>query len=125
MLDQDGKQVSQSEELSPTQTQWEAPALRRGKIFSWVVTALVDAKKVVSPSASAPEIKFAVLSTADFQELSRLKRSNSHLALGVFYARVGLLNEAEREFEALIELNPHSELPRKLLQSVRTISKAV
>ena len=125
MLDQDGNQVNQSEELPPTQTQWEAPApLRRGQIFSWVMTALVDGKKVVSPSASAPEIKFAVLSTADFQELSRLKKSTSHLALGVFYARVGLLNEAEREFESLVELNPQSALPRKLLQSVRTIRKA-
>jgi len=125
VLDQDGNQVSQSQELPPTQTQWEPPAsLRRGRIFSWVVTALVDGKKVVSPSASAPEIKFAVLSTADSQELSRLKKSNSHLALGVFYGRVGLLNEAEREFEGLVELNPQSELSRKLLQSVRNIRKA-
>src|ERR1043165_167550 len=125
VLDQRGNQVGQSEELSPTQTQWKASAsLRRGQILSWVVTALVDGKKVVSPAASAPEIKFAVLSTADFQELNRLKKSNSHLALGVFYARVGLLNEAEREFEGLVELNPHSELSRKLLQSVRTIRKA-
>jgi len=125
VLDEDGNQVSQSEELPPTQTQWEAPALRRGQIFSWVVTAMVDGKKVVSPSASAPETKFAVLSTSDFQELSGLKKSNSHLALGVFYARVGLLNEAEREFESLVELNPQSELTRKLLQNVRTIRKAV
>ena len=124
VLDQDGNQVSQSEELPPTQEQWEAPVLRRGQIYSWVVTALVDGKKVVSPSASTPEIKFAVLSTADFQELSRLKRPNSHLALGVFYARVGLLNEAEREFERLVELNPQSELPRKLLQSVRAVKRA-
>jgi hypothetical protein len=124
VLDQNGNQVSQSEELPPTQTQWEVPALlRRGQIFSWVVTALLDGKRVVSPSASAPEIKFAVLSMADFQELNRLKKSNSRLALGVFYARVGLLNEAEREFEGLVELNPQSELPRKLLQSVRTIRK--
>jgi len=125
VLDQDGNQVSQSEDLAPTQLEWKAPVpLRRGQIFSWVVTALADGNKVVSPSASAPEIKFAVLSTADFQELSSLKKSNSHLALGVFYARVGLLNEAEREFEVLVELNPQSELPRKLLQSVRVIRKA-
>lgn len=125
VLDQEGRQVSQSEELPPTQTQWETPApLRRGQVFSWVVTALVNGKKVVSPSASAPEMKFAVLSTADLQELNHLKKSNSHLALGVFYARVGLLNEAEREFEGLVELNPQSELSRKLLQSVRSIKKA-
>jgi hypothetical protein len=124
VLDADGNQVSQSEELPPTQTQWKALVrFRRGQIFSWVVTALVDGKKVVAPSASAPEMKFAVLSTADFQELTRLEKTNSHLALGVFYARVGLLDEAEREFQNLVELNPQSELPRKLLQSVRTIGK--
>ena len=125
VLDQDGNEVSQSEELPSSQLQWKAPALlRRGQIFSWVVTAMVDGNKVVSPSASVPEIKFAVLSTADFRELSRLKKSNSHLALGVFYGRVGLLNEAEHEFEGLVELNPESELPRKLLQSMRAIRKA-
>jgi len=123
VLDADGNQVGQSEELPPTQRLWKTPRLRRGQTFSWVVTAMVNGKKVVSPSASAPEIKFAVLSTADFQELTRLKKSNSHLALGVFYARAGLLNEAEREFESLSKLNPESELPRKLLQSMRSMKK--
>lgn len=124
VLDANGNQVGQSEELPPTQTQWKAPvALRRGQIFSWVVTALVDGKKVISPSASAPEVKFAVLSNADFKELTRLKKFNSHLALGVFYARTGLLDQAEREFESLFKLNPDSELARKLLQGVRSIRK--
>jgi hypothetical protein len=119
VLDADSKVVSQSEELPPTKTEWKAAPLRRGQIFSWVVTAMLDGKRVVSPSASAPEMKFAVLSAADFQELTHLKRSNSHLALGVFYGRVGLLDQAEREFQNLSKLNPDSELPRKLLQSVR------
>lgn len=124
VLDANGNQVSQSEELPPTQTHWKVPTrLRHGQIFSWVVTALVDGKKIVSPSASAPEVKFAILSTADVQELTRLKQSNSHLALGVFYARTGLLDQAEHEFQRLVELNPQSEMPRKLLQSVRAIRK--
>jgi hypothetical protein len=123
VLDGDGNQIAQSEELAPAAQQWKAPTLRRGQVFTWLVTALVDGKKVVSPSASAPEIKFAVLSPTDAQELSHLKKSNSHLALGVFYARVGLLDEADREFQTLIKLNPDSELSRKLLQSVRSIRK--
>lgn len=123
VFDANGEQVSQSEELPPAQTQWKAVPLRRGQVFSWVVTALMDGKKVVSPSASAPEVKFAVLSIADFQELSHLKQTNSHLALGVFYGRTGLLDHAEREFQNLIKLNPDSALPRKLLQSVRSISR--
>jgi len=124
VLDANGDQVSQSEELPPTQTQWKAPTgLCRGQIFSWVVTALVDGKDIVSPSASNPEVKFAILSSNDFNELNQLKKSNSHLALGIFYARVGLLTEAEREFQKLIQLNPQSELPRKLLKSVRELRK--
>lgn len=119
VLDENGNQVLQSEELPPSVRQWRAPVpFRRGQIFSWAVTALVDGKQIISPSASAPEMKFAVLSIEDFQELIRLKQSSSHLALGVFYARAGLLNEAEREFNSLIKLNPQSELPQKLLQSM-------
>jgi hypothetical protein len=57
-------------------------------------------------------------------ELNQLKKSNSHLALGVFYAKVGLVTEAERELEKLVQLNPESELPRKLLQSVRKLRRA-
>lgn len=124
VLDADGNQIGQSEELAPTQTRWKIPVrLTRGQIFSWVVTAAVDGKKIVSPSASAPEMKFAVLSRADFQELTRLKQSNSHIALGVFYARAGLVDQAEHEFQSLVELNPESETPRKLLQSVRALRK--
>lgn len=125
VLDANGDQVSQSEELPPTQTQWKAPtALRRGQIFSWVVTALIDGKDIVSPSASNPEVKFAILSSNDFNELNQLKKSDSHLALGIFYARVGLLTEAERELQKLMQLNPQSELARKLLQSVRNLRKS-
>ena len=125
VLDANGNQVSESDELPPTRTQWKAPApLRRGQIFSWMVIAVVEGKKVVSPSASTPEVKFAVLSTQNFQELTSLRKFNSHLALGVSYARAGLVNEAEREFQSLVKLNPQSELPRKLLQSVRSIRKA-
>jgi hypothetical protein len=69
-------------------------------------------------------VKFAILSSNDLNELNQLKKSNSHLALGVFYAKVGLVTEAEREFEKLIQLNLQSELPRKLLQSVRNLRRA-
>ena len=125
VLDANGDQVAQSEELQPIQTKWKAATpLRRGQIFSWVVTAVVDGKEIVSPAASAPEVKFAILSSNDLNEMNQLKKSDSHLALGVFYARAGLVAEAEREFQKLIQLNPQSELPRKLLQSVRNTRKA-
>ena len=125
VLDLNGNQVTQSQDLPSNQTEWKTETpLRRGQIYSWAVTAVVDGKEIVSPSASAPEMKFAILSTGDLQELKRLKNINSHLALGIFYAKAGLLTEADREFQKLIELNPQSELPRKLLQSLRNLRKA-
>ena len=48
-------------------------------------------------------MKFAIISGNDLNEWNQLKKSDSHLALGVFYARVGLLTEAEREFQQLIQ----------------------
>ena len=122
VLDSKGNAIATSEELAPTETQWAVKAaLKRGEVFSWVVTAIVDGKEIVSPAASAPEMKFAVLSTKDAQELTQLKKTRSHLALGVFYARAGLLTEAEREFQQLVRLNPQSQLPAKLLRSVRSL----
>jgi len=55
---------------------------------------------------------------------TKLSTPSSHLALGIFYARVGLVTDAEREFQKLIQLNPQSDLPRKLLQSVRNLRRA-
>jgi hypothetical protein len=125
VLDFKGNTIVTSEELSPTETQWTMKeSLKRGEVFSWVVTAVVDGKEIVSPAASAPEMKFAILSTRDAQELTQLKRTGSHLALGVFYARAGLLTEAEREFQHLVRLNPQSQLPVKLLRSVRSRPKS-
>ncbi len=125
VLDAKGSEVTKSEELKPSETQWTAKApLKRGEVFSWVVTAVIEGKEIVSPAASAPEMKFAVLSVKDVEELNQLKKSRSHLALGVFYARVGLLTEAEREFQQLVKLNPQSQLPSKLLRSVRSMRES-
>jgi hypothetical protein len=122
VLNSKGSEVARSEELPSTQTQWTAKTpLARGGTFSWVVTAVVDGKEIVSPAASAPEMKFAVLSTKDAQELTQLKKAGSHLALGVFYAKAGLLTEAEREFRRLVQLNPQSQIPGKLLRSVKSL----
>jgi lipopolysaccharide biosynthesis regulator YciM len=39
--------------------------------------------------------------------------------LGVLYARAGMVDEAEREFQALVESNSNSSVARSLLLSVR------
>lgn len=72
--------------------------------------AVVERKEIVSPGAAAPEVKFQVLSASNLQSLVQLKRTRSHAALGVFYAKVGLLTEAEREFRELVRLNPNTKI---------------
>jgi hypothetical protein len=120
VLDTHGNEVVRSEVLPVSRTKWHVNKhLQRGQTFSWVVAAIVDGKEIISPGASESEMKFAILSSADLQELNHLKKQESHLALGVFYARTGLLNNAEREFQILVQANPQSELAKLLLQSVR------
>jgi hypothetical protein len=85
------------------------------------VTAVVDGKEIVSPSPAAPEMKFQILSAKSLKELNQLKRTRSHLALGVFYARVGMLTEAEHHLAQVARLNPSSSVSRNLLRSVRLL----
>jgi len=114
--DLNGHEVAKSEELSPDRTTWTPPAsLERGEIYSWAVAAVVDGKEVLSPGAAAPEMKFQVLSLNSLQQLNQLRKRRSHLALGVFYMRVGMIVEAQQEFQELSRLNPKSRVSAGLL----------
>jgi hypothetical protein len=116
-----GHEVASSEELSADRTTWTVPMpLKRGQIYTWEVEADVDGKKVFSPGTSQTEMKFMVLSDRGVQELELLKRANSHLALGVFYAREGMVTDAEREFQILIRDNPNSAVVKKLLKQIQS-----
>jgi hypothetical protein len=120
--DPDNNEVANSGELSPSVTEWTPGApLARGKVYTWAVIAKVNGKDVISPAPSQAEMRFKVLSADAHNELKSLQNNTrSHLALGVFYARAGMLDEAEREFRALVRLNPTSPLAAKLLRSVQS-----
>jgi hypothetical protein len=116
-----GHEITKSEELSVDQTTWTPPtSLKRGEIYVWEVEATVEGKKVVSPGTSAPQMKFKVLSESSAQELEQLRQSRSHLALGVFYAREGMVAEAEHQFQTLIRHNPLVPILKKFLKQVQS-----
>jgi hypothetical protein len=122
--DQAGQEVARSEKLPSEHTEWILPKpLKRGEIYIWTVMAVVNGKEIVSPGPSSPEMKFQVLPARSLQQLSQLKRRRSHLALGVFYVKVGLLAEAESEFRQLLLLNSNSKLAKKLLRDVRIVRR--
>jgi hypothetical protein len=114
--------IADSGLLHPRETQWSSPLpLKRNEVYSWAVSAVVKGEEIVSPSVSEPEVKFRILSEEKMRELDLLKRNaNSHLALGVFYAQAGMLSEAEREFQELIDDNPDSPIVHRLLRIVRS-----
>lgn len=105
-----------------TGTEWAAAtALPRGRSYRWQVTAVVDGKEVMSPVRPAPDAVFRIVdaAAADDIDLVRRRHPNSDLLLGLAYARAGMREEAEREFNSLLRRNPNSELARKLLRQVR------
>ena len=117
-------EVAESGPLTKTEWRLRTP-LARGGVYSWQVTALKDGQTITSPVMPAPQAKFMILDRARSEELRRVRGAapRYHLGLGVLYARAGLLDEAEREFLALMKSNPRSDVARKLLQSVRSMKK--
>jgi uncharacterized CHY-type Zn-finger protein len=109
-----------------TATQWKpARALPPGKVYTWQVTAMRQEGEVVAPAPPAPEARFKVLDSAQALELKRSLAASrgSHLARGVIYTRAGLLDEAEREFTALLKTNPQSRVARRLRENVRALRR--
>src|SRR6185295_4641489 len=85
-------------------TEWTPPQpLARGGIYAWEVTAIRDGKEFRAPMPPVPQAKFNVLQQATVNELNRARQMypGSHLMPGILYAQAGLLDDAEREFEAL------------------------
>lgn len=105
-----------------TTTEWKLPApLGHGVTYSWQVAAFRGSQQMTAPVAPAPRAEFRVLDTGALEGLKavRAQNPNAHLTLGVLYARAGLLNDAEREFQALVKENPESDVAGKLLRSVQ------
>jgi hypothetical protein len=115
------REVATSPALAASEWRVDRP-LERGRVYSWQVVALKGGEEIAkAPSPDAPEAKFKVLEGAKFAEIERAKRSyaGQHLVLGVLYAQAGLLDEAERELQALVAANPDSAEAKSLLRSVR------
>lgn len=118
-------QLRNVENSGPLQgTEWTiATPLKRGVTYTWQIRAVKDGSTIISPKPPAPDARFRVLDHATLTNLANMKRlhGNSHLAMGVFYWKHGLLDEAEREFEALASANRQSRVAAQLLASLRSL----
>jgi len=104
-----------------TETEWLASAhLKRGKVYTWVVTALKDRKQILAPTLPA-RAEFKIIERSELLQLNRrIRPMHSGAARGALYAKAGLLDEAEREFQRHLTIHPADEQARKLLQRVKS-----
>jgi hypothetical protein len=104
-------------------TEWTTPnSLERGVTYSWQISGVKDGKTIVSPKPPLREARFKILDQRTVVALAKLKKTarNSHLVMGVFYWKHGLIEESEREFHALAQANPNSTAVKELLASIRS-----
>lgn len=115
------REAAVSPKLSGTQHWTVTKPLARGRDYVWQVTATFEGREITAPAPNAPEAKFRVLSAAQADELTRGRQqfAGQHLPLGLLYARLGLLPEAEQELLALAKANPNVPAVQKLLREVR------
>jgi Tfp pilus assembly protein PilF len=95
-------------------------ALERGRIYTWSVRAVNEQGQVSEVTSQG---KFKVLSADKTNEIARLKRSQSHLALGLFYAREGMIDKATAELRIVVRQNPDSAVALKLLNTIQSWRK--
>jgi hypothetical protein len=119
VFDRDFNRVARS--APQAATQWTSTKLSRGMIYSWEVVAVRNGQEVRSPVAPAPRAQFKILEAEKLIELTKLKKHSpiSHLALGLTYARFGLLAEAEGQLQILARENPNSPVATRLLRTVQ------
>lgn len=107
-----------------TETKWSPPEpLRRGqKYYWWLVIKTEDPEPLFSPLAGQPAAWFVVIDEETFEHVQQGERAagESHLARLALYVdkRVGLLDDAEKELDALRKANPESPVIEKLIQSL-------
>ena len=103
-----------------TETRWRTPdRLKAGIVYTWAVTALKDGREIVAPAPPA-RAEFRLLEKSELTKLSGMvSMTESHAARGVLYARAGLLDKAEKEFQTHLVLLP-DERVKRLLEIVKS-----
>jgi hypothetical protein len=104
-------------------TEWRSTkSLQRGARYYWQLTVRRNGAEVTIPAPPDPEARFQILSAEAEAELNRLRSEfpDSHLVLGIFYAKVGLETEAVLELRKLNDENPGSETTAALLSSIES-----
>jgi anti-sigma factor RsiW len=112
-------QEIESEPLSDTQWTPKQP-LARGRTYAWMVEAVKDGNRLRAPALNQPYAGFKVLDKSAFDNIQRAQASwgNSHLVMGILYAKAGLKDAARKELKELQTANPDVPAINKLIKSL-------
>lgn len=93
--------------------------LKRGHSYGWIVSASVEGNRMRIPSSGMG--MFKILDESGDNKLQKVEAQapRSRLVRGITLYRLGLVDEAQREFEQLKDANPDSQLVRALIQRVK------
>jgi hypothetical protein len=83
----------------------EGESLSPGKRYRWYVAAVVNDRDIDVPQAQEPPARFSVLSEEELAHVNKANQANQgdQLIDGLLDLRVGLLDDAEANFQALFE----------------------
>ena len=124
IFDAAASRVASSGEIQSVE--WTPPGpLARGGAYSWQVTARGEGVDLLAPAPPAPEARFQVLEQAGVNEIAaaRGKLAGAHLALGLLYARFGLLEDAARELRAVTPAEASPDVVKNLASQVEVASR--
>jgi hypothetical protein len=108
--------------------QWTpARSLKRGQVYQWQVTAhLEDGSSINAPAPPQPEAKFRVLDQQKEEDLSRFAAAHAaaHLPLGILEGEMGLLSEAEQEFQQVAKNDSDYPLAQNLIKRIQGLRRS-
>jgi hypothetical protein len=113
-----GREI-ESEQLTYTQWTPKEP-LARGHTYAWMVEAVKDGRRLRSPALDKPYAGFKVLDKQVFDNIQRAQASwgDSHLVMGILYAKAGLKDAARKELKELQAANPDVRVINKLIKNL-------
>ena len=110
---------------SPSTVVWgipsDLPVLEAATTYTWTVEALDAQDNTLAVSSRHEEVLFRTLTVAEMEEIERKRKqyANAPLLMGVLYARLGVLEEAERAFSQDLKANPANTMARRMLRQVQ------
>jgi hypothetical protein len=130
--DETQEEVATSPPIFPSSNalvcEWsDGGSLSPGKRYRWYVAAVINDREIDAPRSEEPRTKFSVLSEEELAHINEANKANQgdQLIDGLLDLRVGLLDDAEANFQVLLEepsqTSEGKTLLRRLIEGIEKL----